>query len=133
MSDGESGLSARTIARRLSSVSGLFVLVTEQEALAAERDFSAEQVDALLHALDDLVQYRNRFAHDPMSQHFLVDVEEGSVVRNEWRIGQRRKGGPYFTIESANDAYEKVRACEDLVLRVRLPLERAARRPPSTG
>jgi len=55
------------------------------------------------------------------------------MVRNEWRIGQRREDGPYFTIESANDAYERARACEDLVIRVRLPLERAARRPPSTG
>jgi hypothetical protein len=109
------------------------VLVAEREALAAERDFSAQQVDALLHALDELVQHRNRFAHDPMSQHFQVDVEAGSVVRNEWRIGQRREDGPYFTIESANDAYEKARACEDLVIRVRLPLERAARRPPPTG
>jgi len=107
------------------------VLVAEREALAAERDFSAQQVDALLHALDELVQHRNRFAHHPMSQHF--EVEEGSALRSEWRIGQGRENGPYFTIESANDAYEKARTCEDLVIRVHLPLERAARRRPSTG
>jgi hypothetical protein len=107
------------------------VLVAEREALAADRDFSTEQVDALLSALEDLIQHRNRFAHHPMSQHF--EVEEGSALRSEWRIGQGRENGPYFTIESANDAYEKARTCEDLVIRVHLPLERAARRRPSTG
>jgi hypothetical protein len=85
------------------------VLVAEREALVAERDFSAQQVDALLHALDELVQHRNRFAHDPMSKHFQVDVEAGSVVRNEWRIGQMREDGPYFTIESANNAERRLR------------------------
>jgi hypothetical protein len=109
------------------------VLVAERGALAAQRDFSAEQVDALLHALDELVQHRNRFAHDPMNQHFLVDVNKGGVVRNEWRIGQRGEDGPYFTIESANEAYEKARACEELVMRVRMPLEIAAGRRPSTS
>ncbi len=108
------------------------VLIAEREVLAAERDFRPNRWTPCC-TLDELVQHRNRFAHDPMSQHFLVDVEEGSVVRNEWRVGQRREDGPYFTIESANDAYEKARACEDLVIRVRLPLERAARRPPPTG
>jgi hypothetical protein len=105
------------------------VLVVERESLAAGHDFSAQQVDALQHALDELVRHRNRFAHDPMSQHFLV--KGGSVIQNEWRIGQRDENGRYFTIESANDAYQKALACEDLVMRVRIPLEIAGGiRPP---
>ena len=103
------------------------VLAAEREVLAIQNDFSAEQVDALSVGLDELLRNRNIFAHAPMGQYFEVDTATNNVISQEWRIGRYQDNRPYFTLDTANEAYDKARACEDLVIRVRLPLQRAGR------
>jgi len=93
------------------------VLTEERLPLTA----SGVDIEAVKAALSELKTNRNTFAHQPMDQYFEVDETTNRVVRAEMRIGKRSRHDAYFTVETAEHAYERARACEQLIMEMRTP------------
>jgi hypothetical protein len=91
------------------------VLTVERERLTA----AGADIDAVKAALSDLVKNRNTFAHQPMDQYFEVDEKTGRVLSAEMRIGKRFSFDTYFTVDTAYEAYERARTCEQLIMELR--------------